>query len=295
MAKRPTALSGTNTQQPRSHQVFRELIHAIAEKHRPSRMPFFAHLKELPLVVISDPTLLGEIHLIYQSAMHATRAAVYFLPYLDRPALRRRKLQVFIDDDGLPDGDTHHYQLTRAFQAIGAQCLLDDEEFGDPEELCRHLDTQTANFVRLTRNLYARSLGAWCIVEIMSDDWMRALANALSSHFPLITREPYFADCFAQGVEERHAAESLSIAEEILAARPDLLAETLGDAELMATALDSVWVRLDDIILRAAGSAVTVSDRSREEGCTLAVLAPVRARGQRRRTHESTPPPYHHG
>lgn len=291
MTKRP---SGTRTLQRRSHHGFREVIHAIAEKHRPSRMPFFAHLKQLPLVVVSDPTLLGQIHLVYQSAMHATRAAVYFLPYLDSPALRRRKLQVFVDDDGLPDGDTHHYQLTRAFQAIGAQCLLDDEEFGDPEELCRHLDAETANFVRLTRDLYARSLGAWCIVEIMSDNWMRALANALSSHFPSITREPYFADCFAQGVEERHAAESLSIAEEILAARPNLLGGTLRDAELMAAAFDGIWVRLDDIVLRAAGLAEAPSNRAREERRTLATPGPLRECGQQRRTRERTPPPNHH-
>ena len=52
--------------------------------------------------------------------MHATRAAVYYMPHLDNPAMRKRKLQIFIDDDGLPGGDTHHYQLTRAFQNIGA-------------------------------------------------------------------------------------------------------------------------------------------------------------------------------
>jgi hypothetical protein len=101
-------------------------------------MPFFRNLAALPYVV-SDPVLLGSIHLIYQSAMHATRAAVYFLPYLDSPALRKRKLQIFIDHDGLAGGDTHHYQLTRAFRKIGARCVLEDEEFGTPDELTRHL------------------------------------------------------------------------------------------------------------------------------------------------------------
>jgi len=42
--------------------------------------------------------------------------------------LRKRKLQIFIDDDGIANGDTHHYQLTRAFRAIGAKRLLEDEE-----------------------------------------------------------------------------------------------------------------------------------------------------------------------
>ena len=99
-------------------------IRAIAEQHRPSRMPFFRNLAALDHKVASDPSFLGQIHLVYQSAMHATRAAVYYLPHLDSPALRKRKLQIFVDDDGLPGGDTHHYQLTRAFHNIRAQCVL---------------------------------------------------------------------------------------------------------------------------------------------------------------------------
>jgi hypothetical protein len=114
-----------------------DAIKALAEQHRPSRMPFFRNLACLDHAVASDPLFLGELHLIYQSAMHATRAAVYHLPHLDSPALRKRKLQIFIDDDGLPGGDTHHYQLTRAFRRIGAQCILEDEEFGEAEVLCR--------------------------------------------------------------------------------------------------------------------------------------------------------------
>jgi hypothetical protein len=223
-------------------------IAAIAARHRPSRMPFFKNLAALPQDAARNPALLGNIHLVYQAAMHATRAAVYYLPHLDSPALRRRKLQIFIDDDGLPGGDTHHYQLTRAFRNIGAQLVLGDEEFGDAEALCGHLDPQTARFVRLARSLYARSLGAWCIVEVMSDDWMRALAEALAVHFPRIVGEPYFHECFEHGVEERHAEESMSVTQMILQARPALIADTLRDARVMARALDGVWTRLDEIV-----------------------------------------------
>jgi hypothetical protein len=184
--------------------------------------------------------------------MHATRAAVYYLPYLDSPALRKRKLQIFIDDDGLPGGDTHHYQLTRAFKNVGATVVLDDEDFGDPEELCQQLDPQTARFVRMARDLYSRSLGAWCVVEVMSDDWMRALAEALAQHFPQIVAEPYFHECFEHGVEERHADESMAVTQMILRARPELVAETLRDARLMAKALDGVWNRLDEVVAAAA-------------------------------------------
>ena len=223
-------------------------IAAIAAEHRPSRMPFFTNLAALPRDVARNPILLGNIHLVYQAAMHATRAAVYYLPHLDSPALRKRKLQIFIDDDGLPGGDTHHYQLTRAFRNIGARLVLDDEEFSDVEDLCRHLDSQTARFVQLARSLYARSLGAWCVVEVMSDDWMRALAKALAVNFPSIVVEPYFHECFEYGVEERHAEESLSVTQMVLRARPALIADTLRDARLMAQALDGVWTRLDDIV-----------------------------------------------
>jgi len=89
---------------PEAIDVFPSVIRGFLKEHRPSRMPFFRHLANLPFSVASDPTLLGQIHLIYQSAMHATRAAVYYLPHLNSPALRKRKLQILIDDDGLPGG-----------------------------------------------------------------------------------------------------------------------------------------------------------------------------------------------
>src|SRR5437016_12264058 len=124
---------------------FADKMKALLEEHRPSRMPFFGRFAGLPRTVASDAALLGQIYLIYQSAMHSTRAAVYYLPHLDSPALRQRKLQIFNDDDGLPGGDTHHYQLSRAFRNIGATLLLEDEEFGAPEALRRHLDAATAD------------------------------------------------------------------------------------------------------------------------------------------------------
>jgi hypothetical protein len=226
-------------------------IAAIAARHQPSRMPFFKHLASLPHDAARNPAMLGNIHLVYQAAMHATRAAVYYLPYLDAPALRKRKLQIFVDDDGLPGGDMHHYQLTRAFRNIGAALVLEDEEFGDAETLCQHLDPQTAHFVRLAQNLYSRSLGAWCAVEVMSVDWLHALADALAKHFPQIVAEPYFAECFDHCVEEHHAEESLGVTQMILRRRPELLPATLRDARLMAKALDGVWGRLDEIVCAA--------------------------------------------
>jgi hypothetical protein len=236
---------------PTAVDEFPLVIKALLEEHRPSRMPFFQHLAGLPYAVASDPVLLGQIHLHYQSAMHATRAAVYYLPHLDSPSLRKRKLQILLDDDGLPGGDTHHYQLTRAFRNIGAKSLLEDEEFGDPAKLSNHIGAETLRFVRLARKLYARSLGPWCAVEIMSVDWMQALADALSVHFPQFSDEAYFEECFSQQVEERHAAESLAVTQMVLRARPALVSETLRDARTMAEALDGVWTHLDRIVRNA--------------------------------------------
>jgi hypothetical protein len=254
---------------------FPDAITAMLEGHRPSRMPFFENLAAMPHWAASDPSFLGQIHLIYQSAMHATRAAVYYLPHLDSPALRKRKLQIFVDDDGLADGDTHHYQLTRAFRNIGAKCVLEDEEFGDPTRLCRYLDGETARFVTLTRRLYARSLGPWCAIETMSVDWMRALAEALSIHFPRFKHEPYFEECFSHRVEERHAAEALEVTQLVLRARPALLVATMRDAKTIARALDRVWTQLDRITRRAAATRKDGRGTLRRGGSAKAATAPL--------------------
>ena len=249
---------------PRSEAIdqFPVAISLLAEQHRPSRMPFFRNLAALDHAAASDPSFLGQIHLVYQAAMHATRAAVYYLPHLDSPAMRKRKLQIFVDDDGLLGGDTHHYQLTRAFRNIGTQCVLDDEAFAEPEELCRHLDGEAAQFVRLAKTLYSRSLGPWCAIEVMSADWMRALADALSVHFPQFADEPYFAECFSEMIEERHAAESLSVTQMVLSAQPTLLSPTIEDAKIMAEALDGVWTHLDRIVEIARKKAAQASSAS---------------------------------
>ena len=89
---------------------------------------------------------------------------------------------------------------------------------------------------------------------------MRALADALSVHFPHFRQEPYFEECFSQQVEERHAAEALEVTQIVLRARPELLDETLRDARIIAEALDGVWAHLDRIVRDA--QATTVPDGS---------------------------------
>jgi hypothetical protein len=85
--------TGNSRQSEPMLSAIEDLPNALAvifEEHRPSRMPFFQRLAEFPRAVARNPALLGQIHLVYQSAMHATRAAVYYLPHLDRPALRKQ-------------------------------------------------------------------------------------------------------------------------------------------------------------------------------------------------------------
>src|ERR1051325_10787145 len=191
-------VSTFNLDLPTNTTDFRRAMLVLLDEHRPSRMPFFRRVASPPFRIVSDPGLLGEIYLIYQAAMHATRAAVYYLPHLDSPGLRKRKLRILIDDDGLPGGNTHHYQLARAFRNIGAHLPLADEEFGSPEDLSRHLDQETAHFVKQAQRLYSRSLGLWWAGELLWVEGRRAPPGPLSVHSPKFTREPYFEDCFAQ-------------------------------------------------------------------------------------------------
>ena len=104
--------------------IFGECLAQLCLEFQPSKHPFFAKLQ----IWRPSADQLGALHLVYQSAMHATRAAVYKMPHLDSPALRQRKLRILVDDDGLPGGDTHHYQLTEVFLHIGAEILVDTDD-----------------------------------------------------------------------------------------------------------------------------------------------------------------------
>jgi hypothetical protein len=229
-------------------EVFYEVLDKIHQEYLPSKYPFFKKLAELPHEKLRSPTFLGELYLRYQSACHATRVMIYHIPHLDSPALRVRKLAFISDDDGLEDGDTHHYQLSRAFAHMGASFIIQDEEFGELDELKKFLDPTTSRFVSSVQNLYPTSLGPWCVIEAFADDWMRALMNSLSLCFPSIICEPYFSDCFSQEVELRHARESLKLTKEILSQSPNLLLETIDGAYIMAKELEEYWSGLERML-----------------------------------------------
>ncbi len=227
--------------------IFQNVLNEIYTAHLPSKHPFFYCLAKLSPEKFLSPTLLGQLHLRYQAACHATRVMVYHIPHLDSPGLRIRKLRIISDDDDIKNGDIHHYQLTRAFAHMGAELVIDDEEFGSLDKLQKILDPTTANFISLVETIYPKSLGPWCVIEMFADDWMKALMNSLSVYFPLIKEEAYFADCFSEGVEERHSQEAQELTSIILRRSPEFLTATIEGARKMATGLDMFWSGLESL------------------------------------------------
>jgi hypothetical protein len=217
--------------------------------HLPSKHSFFSDLKQTK----PTPEILGKLHLIYQTAMHATRVGVYHLPHLDSPSLRKRKIVILMDDDHLPNGDTHHYQLTRTFKNIGAEILLDDESFGDLDGLWLpdwlHSSLNMTIFLNSVYDNYTSNLGGWVYVEAVSNDWMIALRDSLMVHFPQIEHEPYFADCFNANVEDRHASESLNLTLELVKNQHQIYTNAVYGIRHLAQTLNGIWDLMDDVIL----------------------------------------------
>jgi len=228
-------------------ELFSEVLNKLYDQHLPSKHPFFERIANLPAAKLTSSNFLGELYLRYQSACHATRVMVYHLPDLDQPIQRTRKLRIISDDDGANYTNTHHYQLSHAFERMGAVCALKNEEFGDLTRLSKLVDPQTAKFLLLVKDLYPKSLGPWCIIEGLADNWMRALMESLSGQFPFIMDEPYFSDCLQQGVEERHAQEALSLTKDMLSEKPYRLKDTIDGACTMAEGLTCFWDSLHEL------------------------------------------------
>lgn len=231
-----------------AEQVFYGEIETLYQQYRPSKHSFFVKLANFPYAKLRSPILLGELYLRYQAACHSTRVMVYYLPHLNSPNQRVRKLSIINDDDGTI-GNTHHHQLSQAFIRMGALLPIQDEEFNDLETLERYLDEATARFILTVKDLYPQSLGAWCIVERFAEDWMYALMNGFLGCFPFIKDEPYFADCLPQRIEKKHAQESLNLTGEVLLKHPDKLEKTIKDSYTMALELDGFWFGLENFLI----------------------------------------------
>ncbi len=63
----------------------------------------------------------------------------------------------------------------------------------------------------------------------------------------------YFRENYTMQVEVRHAEEAFLLTEQIIEARPELLAETVEGAGLMGEGLDRLWQGLDELLPVGAG------------------------------------------
>ena len=143
--------------------------------------------------------------------------------------------------------DGHHTQLEKMFRSFGATPRHEDD-FGDAEPLARQLDPETAKFVRLADKIYRESTGAWCIAEVLSDDWLSALAHSLEVHFPGAKQQQYFDEIFTGHVEVVHMLETVSLTEDILARYPQMLQPTIEHSRIMAQALTDLWSNLENLL-----------------------------------------------
>ena len=229
-------------------ELFNFKIQNIYNTYLPSKHSFFLNLSQFPHEKLRSPKLLGNLYLRYQSACHATRVMIYKVPYLESPSLRNRLVRIIADDDNVELLNSHHYQLSRLFAKLGAEILTEDEEFGDLNKLKTILDRKTSLFVSLVQDLYPRSLGAWCVIEMFADNWIQALMDSLTPCFPEIHKEEYFNTCLEQDLEKIHSREALDLTNIVLQNHPELLDSTIDDALVMAKGLNMFWTGLDDLL-----------------------------------------------
>ena len=126
---------------------------------------------------------------------------------------------------------------------------MEDDAFGDLNELKGHLDPATAAFVSLVQDVYPRSLGPWVMVEGLAHDWIGALLAGLTPHFASIGDTDYFTQNFSNCLEEKHAQEALDVTSSVLIRRPELLEGTLEGARKMSEGLDALWSGLEGLLI----------------------------------------------
>jgi len=246
------------------NSVIRANFNQIFREHRPSQHSFFATLRNAPKEVATSPHVLREIYIRYQAAMHTTRAAVYFSPYLNSPQLRQRKAKIILDDDTVNQLASHHIQLENLFRSLGAQCIPHEEEFGDLPELRAKLDPELARWSADVEALYHADLGAWTTVEILSDDWISAFSQAYAPHYApgFVLGLQYFDEITTGHVEIQHMLETLSLLEDTVARHPDIEIPTQLHSTKMAEELDILWNNLEAIVLNSSSFFTSMKPQS---------------------------------
>lgn len=175
---------------------------------------------------------------------------VWYAPYLDDPVLRQRKCAIIADDDALEGKMSHHKQLEVMFTAFGAECLP-ESAFGEPNDLRAILDPKTTEFVNTVVDLYPKTTGAWCIAEVLSDDWLSALADSFSAHFGEGVKDyDYFDEIISGHLEVLHMLETVSLSENVMARHPEVAQATKDSMKEMAAALDGLWDNLNELVLK---------------------------------------------
>jgi hypothetical protein len=235
------------------NKAIRANFNKIFKEHRPSEHSFFTTLRNAPREVATSPHVLREIYIRYQAAMHTTRAAVYFSPYLNSPQLRQRKAKIILDDDTVNELASHHIQLENLFRSLGAECIPHEEEFGDLPELRLRLDPDLARWSTAVEALYHADLGAWTTVEILSDDWISAFSQSYAPHYGkgFVLGLQYFDEITTGHVEIQHMLETLALLEDTVIRHPDIEASTQAHATQMAQELDSLWDNLEIVVKNA--------------------------------------------
>eukprot|EP00013_Stygamoeba_regulata_P008302 CAMPEP_0177668834 /NCGR_PEP_ID=MMETSP0447-20121125/23033_1 /TAXON_ID=0 /ORGANISM="Stygamoeba regulata, Strain BSH-02190019" /LENGTH=288 /DNA_ID=CAMNT_0019175489 /DNA_START=27 /DNA_END=893 /DNA_ORIENTATION=+ len=232
-----------------SNAEFRNLMNDLFVKYKPSSHPFFANLKAAPAAAAKHPEFLSQLYLRYQAAMHATRASVWLTPYLDTPRLRQRKALIIVDDDTVNGGLSHHKQLENLFRYMGASPIVDEERFGDLQDLEAILDKDTFAFCKKAWELYVAGTGAWSVFEVLSDNWQSALANSFLPHYGKeILEQQYFDEIASGHVEILHMLETVSLTEDVLHRKPHLLGETMAHAVEMAQWSYKLWDNFDALL-----------------------------------------------
>lgn len=240
---------------------FANAVDELLRKHHPANHPFFRKLRKRGREAVANIAFLDGLYLRYQSAMHATRVMVYFLPHLDAVDLRMTKLHILADDDGLAERDNHQYQLRRTWEYLMRQPpSLADTALAGLEELKTSVDPFTANFIAATQSLYPRSLGPFVIVESLADEWIGALLDALGPHCPGLDRTAYFRDNLFRGVEVEHRNEARRLASAVFDRWPEHEPEAEVGASQMAIALDDLWHGCELLLEDTVGKAPDFGD-----------------------------------
>jgi hypothetical protein len=212
------------------------------DEFRPSRHKFFPMLKGASESLIRSPEFLDSLYVRYQAAMHATRVMVYFLPFLDEIEFRTRKCEIIAEDDNLPGGDTHHEQLRRTWTTLlGRKPSAADSYFGSLDVLAKALDQETGRFVEFVYREYPKTLGPWVMVEGLAHNWIEALCDSLTPHFPNIANTDYFVGNLTSGVELEHADVALVLFEQVIARNPQIVEASVEAAIETGSQLNRFW------------------------------------------------------